>query len=239
MPDAGQALLSISPPLHQFWAAQGDFDPKPVVGAVGRAGFLFTVTNISGVATALGWDFGGKDPGNFQFVNDTCDTVLAPGEQCELWVQFNAPTDDTSTRSATVVVTDDGGGVATADLIGHVTVSSGFLRLEPAMHDYGNPTQGSAQFTFTVRNTSNPDQSGSVTFDSIQFSIDQTGSNFGFTESSTCFGPLGPGGTCTIGIFFQTGQSLGPKSGILKAHGTGNAPGDATSQMFGGSNTQI
>ena len=80
-----------------------------------------TVTNVGAMAVTISSAaVGGSDPADFPIFSNTCGAAIAGGASCAISLKFQ-PT-ATGSRSATLVVNDDGGGSPqTVALVGNGT----------------------------------------------------------------------------------------------------------------------
>jgi hypothetical protein len=82
---------------------------------------LVTVSNVTTASVNLTGFTIGVEPLNYTISANTCGSSLAAGASCSLNVSFNP--NAKGTRSATLNVANNGGGVATATLTGIGTVN--------------------------------------------------------------------------------------------------------------------
>jgi len=152
-----------------------DFGWKQVGGATGDV--IFTLTNTGGNDTAVPViTIGGTDKADFAFnaaalKTGICTMKLAPAGSCTISLHFAPKTASASMmtqKTATLDVTGNPGGSASATLTGNATVANGLVILPPD-HDFLNVTVGqqSAPFTFVLSNPSATATVGQITISAV------------------------------------------------------------------------
>ena len=166
--------------------------------------------------------FSGADPGDFAETNN-CGTELAGAKStCIINVTF-APT-ATGTRTATMTVTDDGGGTTqSAALTGTGAAGTSSLTVSPAALTF--PVQvlatTSAAQMITVTNPSTI----AVTFTSIAI----TGTNpKDFSETNNCGTSLAANTSCAINVTFKPTTINIRNAAVTLTDSAGNSPQSVT-----------
>ena len=184
---AGVAGLSAS--SVTFGSQSQTISSGPVAITLNNTGN--TTLNIASIT------FGGANPGAFTLSGNTCGSSLAAGGTCTLSVTFTPPS--AGTFNATLIVTDDSGGVAgntqTISLSGTGTTSQ--ISLSAISLTFPTQTVGTTSTAqmVTVNNTG----TGSVSIAGVSL----TGANPGdFAQSNNCGNSLAAAASCTISLTF-------------------------------------
>jgi hypothetical protein len=187
--DAAGVSLTISP-------SQVTFPARPSVvptASVSASPAQLTVTN-SGVAASPPLDVtlvGNLD--DLHIDSTTCAAPLDPGGSCT--VEVSATSIPGGPWSALLEVGSEG----VFAYAGVYDPAMPALTFGPSCHDFGAVTQGtvSPEFLFTVTNVS------PAVVQAPQIDFPQSG-GFAPGPTQTCNTPIEPGGTCTIGIVFES-----------------------------------
>jgi len=168
-----------------------------------------TLSNTTGSAalTITSIVIGGSNAGDFSQTNN-CGTSVAAGASCSITVTFKPKA--TGTRSGTLTVTDNTGGVSgstqVATLTGTgtapvVSVVPTSLTFAPQIDSTSSPPQ-----TITVSNATG---TAALSITGITISDANSDQPGGFTQTNNCGTSLAAGSSCTITVTFDPVYSGG------------------------------
>jgi hypothetical protein len=236
-------MLSIDPPSAQFWVAQDQQGPPAPNNEDVPPGLPFTIKNTGGATVSeifLGI-IDEKDPNSFRISQNGCTAGLAAGDTCQILVAFG-PHKDGATSAKLIASTDKSlGSGATADLIGHGTLSKGGLLIEPPMQNVPDVGANGTIFSFQVKNI------GSTFFQTVTLSVQppttEAPPEFVILppprENPTDFctgGSLAPNQECTVKVRFVPNSLFpGGRTNVLTARAqldSGADAGEANATMF-------
>jgi subtilase family serine protease len=166
----------------------------------------------------------GANAGDFGQTNN-CPGALATGSTCSITVTF-VPT-AASTRTAAVSIADSAGGRSiTLTGTGASGTAQGALQLSPSSINFSTNPVGRTSMTQWVQVKNNGANAINI------FNVSLGGTNpREFLLSSGCWGALGPGAVCSVGVAFWP-QSTGSKSALLQLQNDG--PGGTQSVTLTG-----
>jgi len=204
------AAISTVPPSLTFNSQQ--------VGTPSTAQAV-TITNEGATAVNL-WQitFLGANAGDFSKSNTSnCGNSLGAGANCTVNVIFTPAA--AGSRTASLLISDDGGGSPQAVALAGTGTSGPAARLSTSAVVFGEQAVGTTSSAETVVLTnkgSAPLAIGSMTV------VEATGDDF--VQTNTCGASLAPGASCTIKIRF-TPRAAGRRTAVisvLSGHQSGN-----------------
>jgi len=178
------------------------------------------ITNEGGTAVNL-WQitFLGADAGDFSQSNtSTCGNRLGAGANCMVNVIF---TPAAGSRTASLLISDDGGGSPQAVTLAGMGTSGPVARLSTAGVIFGEQAVGTSSDGEMVVLTNAGDRPlavGSITVAGA--------SPRDFAQTNTCGASLAPGASCTIAIRF-TPRATGTRTAVINVlsnHQSGSLP---------------
>lgn len=185
----------LSPSNVTFQQLVGTTSPPQNVILTNSGTALMT---ISGIAIK------GQDAADFSQTNN-CPASLAIGANCQISITFTPPT--AATFNASLAVTDDApGSPQSVPLTGTGTTPPPVPYLSPASVTFPSQYVGTSGLPQTVM-LNNPQSVPLVITNVTAIPAD-------FAPLSTCANTLAPGGSCSIGVFFDPTTS-GTRNGTL------------------------
>jgi len=178
-----------------------------------------TITNEGSTAVNL-WEvaFLGANAGDFSQSNTSnCGNSLGAGANCTVNVIFTPAA--AGSRTASLLISDDGGGSPQAVTLAGTGTSGPVARLSTSAVVFGEQTVGttsSAETVVLANKGSAPLVIGSMTV------AEATGRDF--VQTNTCGSSLAPGASCTIEIRF-TPRAMGTRTAVINVlsnHQSGN-----------------
>ncbi len=222
------AVLSVSP-------TPADFGSVAIASTVD---LTLTVSNTAGAATsgAVSVTLAGADAAQFALgTTGTCvsgTTTLAAGQTCAVIVTFKPTT--SGAKSASLQITADPGGTATAALSG-TGLAAPALAISPTTSDFGSVVVGSssADTTFTVSNAAGNADTGAVSI-----ALSGTDAALFVKGVDNCSTKILHGGdSCTVTVHLSPTAStaIGAKSATITASATpgGSAAATLTGTVIG------
>jgi hypothetical protein len=190
VPQAG-----LSPSSLTFQQLVGTTSPRQNVTLTNSGAALMTLSGITIM---------GQDAADFSQTNN-CLASLAVGANCQISVTFTPPT--AATFNASLAVTDNAlGSPQSVPLSGTGTTPPPIPYLSPANVTFPNQYVGTSGLPQTVM-LNNP-ESSPLAITSV------TATPADFAPLSTCGNMIAPGGSCSIGVFFDPTTS-GTRNGTL------------------------
>ncbi|HXJ94620.1 MAG TPA: choice-of-anchor D domain-containing protein [Terriglobia bacterium] len=194
---------------------------------------VVTVTNLSAMATLSITDisFTGTNPGDFAQTNTCSDTVVRPGKTCTISVTFTPAA--TGTRTASLSITDNGGGSPqTASITGTGTTGgTPTVTLTPTSLQFGKQLKGTASAAQPVTLTN----TGTAVLNLTSIAI--AGTNPGdFGETNNCGTTVAAGASCTINVTFSPVMN-GTRTATVSV--TDNASGSPQTVTLTGTGTSV
>jgi hypothetical protein len=149
----------------------------------------------------------GANAGDFRQSNN-CPAALSAGSSCSITVTF-VPT-ATGTRSAAVAIADGAGGHSITLTGTGASAVAGGLVLSPSSITFPATPAGRSSATQWIQVKNSGSNSINI------FTVSLSGANAReFGGSTGCWGALGPGAVCSIGVLFSP-LSAGSKSALLQ-----------------------
>jgi hypothetical protein len=192
-----------------------------------------TLTNAGAKATlsVTAISFAGTDPGDFAQTNNCTVAVIRPGQSCTINVTFTPAA--TGTRTASLSITDNGGGSPQTVSVTGTGTSSGnpVVTLAPTSLNFGKQVLGisSAAQPVTLTNT------GTAVLNLTSIAIAGT-DPADFSETNNCGTTVAANASCTINVTFDPTMG-GTRTGTVSV--TDNASGSPQTVTLTGTGTAV